>query len=166
VIEPKRKIFDWLYMLSVCALLLVSVKLVFSFPSLRLNYLIVAVLMTIIFVFGLLYEYKSVSWVGIIPSIFLIFLLMRYEWVSIPSVLRDYAYLGLVMGISSFILYYKKKKTSPLKKATFLLYSLKNVFPLYLSYYVLGSITHPYYIYSSILLSVITWMFFLEAGSP
>ena len=166
MIEPKRKISDWIYMLSVCALLLASVELVFSFPSLRLNYLVVAVLMTVIFVFGLLYECRSVTWVGVLPSIFLIFLLMRYEWAGIPFVLRDYAYLGLALGISSFILYYKKKKTSPLKKATFLLYSLKNVFPLYLSYYILGSITHPYYIYSSILLSVITWMFFLEAGSP
>jgi hypothetical protein len=160
----KKNAADWLYALFVPAVFLLLVNYVVSTPYIEITFLNPTVVMVLLFIAAFILESRYMPYVGLLPSALILYGILEYDWSTIPELLKIYAELGLVLCASSFIVYYKKNGKGPLYNAAFLLYSLKTVFPIYLSFFIFGSFMHPYFLYSFILFTIVSWAVCMEAG--
>jgi hypothetical protein len=119
-------------------------------------------------------ESRYVVWVGVLPNILLLYMITELEWRNVSMPFKIYVIGGFFLGVLSFIQFYGKvmgpSKTTiygnkhPVYKATYVLYSLKTVFPFYFSYFMLKSFAHPFYIYSFLVVFIIIWFFYMIEG--
>ena len=119
-------------------------------------------------------ESRYVVWFGVLPNLLLLFIITESEWRNVPVFLKMYIIGGFFLGVISFILFYGKVlgpgkttiygNTQPLYKATYVLYSLKTVLPLYFSYFMLKSYAHPFFMYSFLITFIIVWFLFMIDG--
>jgi hypothetical protein len=119
-------------------------------------------------------ESRYVVWFGVLPNLLLLFIITESEWRNVPFFLKAYIIVGFFLGLLSFIGFYGRVlgpgKTTvygnkhPLYKATYVLYSLKTILPFYFSYFMLKSYSHPFFMYSFLVLFIMIWFFFLIEG--
>lgn len=162
--ETEKSAPGRLYVPAVVVFTIVLIYFIRSAPVAQINFLGPGIALIIVFTSAFLFETSYTSYAGILPSIVLLYLLTKESGGSIPWLLKTYIDLGLILGIASFIVYHKTKVKGVFYYVVFYAYSLKTVFPLFLGYFILGSFTHPYFIYSFIVMLLLTWVFYLEAG--
>jgi hypothetical protein len=149
---------------AVVLLTLLILQAINSFPDLG-SYLISSGLgLLIVFSCAFLLESKYIPYVGVLPSFFFLYFLMDGASGSFPWLLKAYIDVGLILGIAAYVVYYRRKDKGPFYDTVFYAYSLKTVFPLYISYFMLRSFTHQYFAYSFIVTLIFTWLIYMEAG--
>lgn len=136
-----------------------------------LNYGIVLIVM---FFAGFVLESRYVVWVGVLPNIVLLYMATELEWRNVPPLFKLYILGGFFIGVLSFIRFYGNvlgpSKTTiygnqhPLYKASYVLYSLKTVFPFYFSYFMLNSFAHQFFVYAFLIVFIITWFLYMITG--
>jgi hypothetical protein len=131
-------------------------------------------ILIIMFFAAFVLESRYVVWFGVLPNLLLLFMITESEWRNVPVLLQLYIIGGFFLGILAYIFFYGRVfgpgKTTiygnnhPLYKATYILYSLKTIFPIYFSYFMLKSYAHPFFIYSFLIVFIITWFLFMIEG--
>lgn len=172
--EKPRSLNKTLYVLFVLALFSLAVYYVHSTPVSEIDFFPQGALLIVLFVAAFLLESRYNPLFGVLPNLLLLYMLTESDWSIMPYFLRLYVMAGFVLGMLSFAVYYGKVNKADkssiyghgdlLYKVTFVFYSLKTVFPFYFSYYMLKSFDHPFFMYSFLVISIITWFFYLEAG--
>lgn len=163
-----------IYVPFILVLFLSAVLYVHSTTASEIEVLNLGLVLIVMFVAAYLLESRYVVWFGVLPNVLLLYMITEAEWRNVPLPFKLYVIGGFFLGVLSFVAFYGKvmgpSKTTiygnqhPLYKATYILYSLKTVFPLYFSYYMLRSFAHPYFIYSFLILFIIVWFFFMIEG--
>lgn len=162
------------YVFFVLFFFCLAVYYVHSTAAIEMDFFPQGAVLIVVFVAAFILESRYAPLLGVLPNLLLLYMITESQWRNMPDYLRFYVVAGFVLGILSFILYYGKVNkadklsiygnASPLYKASFVFYSLKTIFPFYFSYFMLRSFTHPFFMYSFLVFSIITWFFYLEAG--
>ena len=172
--EKPRSLNKTAYVLSVLVFFSFAVYYVHSTVVSEIDLFPQGMLLIVLFVAAFILESRYNPWFGVLPNLLLLYMITESEWRNMPYFLQFYVIAGFVLGVLSFGLYYGKVNKADrssiyghsalLYKVTFVFYSLKTVFPFYFSYYMLKSFDHPFFMYSFLVTSIITWFFYLEAG--
>lgn len=162
--ESEKSILNRLHVFFAPILFFLLVQYIISTPSVEGSQLNPTLFLILLFFAAFVLESKYVPYVGILPTPPIIYMILEYDWLTIPALLRIYAQSALVVCTASFILFYKKDAKGPLYSIPYILYSLKTVFPIYLSYFIFGSFSHPYFMYSFIVFAILSWAVYLEIG--
>jgi len=167
---PDRRI----YVPLVLAIFFLLVLYVHSTYASELEILNMSIVLIVMAFCAFTLESRYAVWVGVLPSVLLLYMASEPEWRNVPLPFKLYVIGGFFLGVLSFILFYGKVmgpcKTTiygnrhPLYKATYVLYSLKTVFPFYFSYFMLRSFSHPFFPYSFVLSFIIIWFLFMIEG--
>ncbi len=172
--EKPRSLNAKIYVLFVLFFFSLAVYYVHSTAVSEIDILPQGAVLIAVFVAAFILESRYAPLLGVLPNLLLLYMLTESQWSSMPDYLRFYVIAGFFLGILSFILYYGKVNkadklsvygnASPMYKVSFVFYSLKTILPFYFSYFMLRSFTHPFFMYSFLVVSIITWFFYLEAG--
>ena len=155
----------WPHVLVVWILGMALIHQVMSTPYSEIGSVSKGIVLVFLFVAAFLLESRYLPYVGLMPSIVFLFLLGEPEWRTLPFLLKAYIEAGVIVVFLTYMICHTKNRYRiRLNQASFILYSLKTVFPIYISHYVFGSYSHPYFIYSFVFFFVMTWLFYLKDG--
>ena len=162
------------YVPFVLAVFFLLICYVHSTSASELDWMNMGLVLIAMFLAAYVLESRYVVWVGVLPSVLLLYMVTELEWRNVPMPFKAYVIGGFFLGVLSFIMFYGKvmgpAKTTiygnrhPFYKATYVLYSLKTVFPFYFSYFMLKSFAHPFFAYSFLMLFIMIWFFYMIEG--
>jgi hypothetical protein len=123
------------------------------------------IILVALFIAAFFVESKYLPFLGVLPNLFLLYALVGNSKEPVPLILEIYLFAGIVLGLLAYMLYHLRDIKGRIYEGTNVLYSLKTIFPIYLSYFLFGSFTHPFIFYSFVLFAVISWAFYIYIGA-
>jgi hypothetical protein len=147
---------------AVVSLLFLSlIYLLHSAGSNTISLISSGIILMFLFLAAFFTESRYLPFLGVLPNLFLLYALVLSSSEPTPLILNVYLYAGIIFGLLTYLLNRVKDLKGNLYQGTFILYSIKTLFPIYLSYYLFGTFTHPFIIFSFVFFAMISWAFYL-----
>jgi hypothetical protein len=162
---PVDKSFYQVAPITISLLFLFLIYLLHSIGQGALQSISGGIILVILFIAAFFIESRYVPSVGVLPNLVMLYLIVEKSAEPVPLAMNLYLFAGITLGITAYLLSNLKNIKGKLYEGTVVLYSLKTILPLYLSYYLLGSFSHQFIIYSFVLFAVISWAFYLYVGT-
>lgn len=180
---PRDRVAYFLYEFILILTFLSLASYIRSTNLLELHLVDRGVLLLVLFVLAFIVESRYLDYVGLFPNILFLNLLAEAYGEGLPGFFYLYVSLGMVLSIAFFILHdqvndrnlYSKLFTSSRQagdgvkgrwffRFVLFMFSFRTLFPMYLTFFLLGSFVHAHFMYAFIFFSLLVWLVSMQSG--